>query len=77
MPCSLSSLRKSLRRECSVTITEITEPELQMYLDRWGISSGKVNVRCGPWGSFILRSNHQEVALSPVLARQLQVETVN
>jgi hypothetical protein len=76
MICSLDSLKKSLKKECSVTILEATEPELQMFLNRWGICSRTASVKKGPWGSFILKCNGQEIALGPAIAHQLQVETI-
>lgn len=76
MICSLSSLKGSIKKECSVKVLESAEPELQLYLDRWGISSEVVSVKCGPWGCFILTSNNQDIALGPALANKLQVETI-
>jgi hypothetical protein len=76
MICYLNSLKKSLKNGCLVTVLGASEPDLQLYLDRWGLSSTKVFAKMGPWGSFILKANQQEIALGPALAQKLQVETL-
>jgi len=75
MICSLSSLVK-LTNNCSVRVLGSIEPELQLYLERWGIASEVVSVKHGPWGCFILSVNNQEIALGPALANKLQVEVI-
>jgi hypothetical protein len=79
MICSLESLKqalsKSKEKENSVKILESSEPEMQIMLSRWGILSSDVSIKLGPWGSFIIKSNCQEIALGPSCAKSIKVET--
>lgn len=74
MICSLNSLKKSLKKECRLKVLQASEPDLQMFLDRLGITLKEVMVKSGPWGSFILTFEQQEIALGPSFAQSLQVE---
>ncbi|MDX1920483.1 MAG: ferrous iron transport protein A [Candidatus Caenarcaniphilales bacterium] len=71
---TLFDLRKNINKECFLTIIGTDDEELQMHLDRWGICFGKVLVRKGPWGSYILSYKNEEFAIGPALAKKLIVE---
>jgi hypothetical protein len=74
MICSLNSLKNSLQKETLITVLGSSEPELQLFLDRWGIGLQKVWAKLGPWGSFIIKTPSQQIALGPAFAQQLEVE---
>ena len=70
----LSKLRfLSQQEEKTIKVIGSLEPDCQIALECWGICLQKVLVKNGPWGSFILKAAGQEIALSPMLAEQLQV----
>ncbi|MDJ0625169.1 MAG: hypothetical protein QNJ31_02230 [Candidatus Caenarcaniphilales bacterium] len=76
MICSLDILKKTNKINCQVKILESDDVDLQLYLDRLGISAEKVLVDSGPWGSYIIKCKNQEIAVGPMLANKLKVETV-
>ncbi len=71
---SLSSLKDKITENLKVQILKSDEPNLQNNLYRWGMALKEVLVKNGPWGSFILYSNEQEIAVSPLLAKDLKVQ---
>jgi hypothetical protein len=73
---SLSSLKDKIVKNLKIQIIKSNEPDLQNNLYRWGIALKEIFVKNGPWGSFILYSNEQEIAISPLLAKDLKVQIV-
>jgi len=73
---SLSSLKDKIVKNLKIQIIKSNEPDLQNNLYRWGMALKEVSVKNGPWGSFILYSNEQKIALSPLLAEDLKVQIV-
>jgi hypothetical protein len=71
MICKLNCIKN----ECKAKIKECSEPELNAYFERLGLFFSELLIQTGPWGTFILRSNKQEIAIGPSVAKQLLVET--
>lgn len=76
MICSLYQLKNSLKEKPFIRIIGSEEVELQLYIDRLGLAADTIKASSGPWGSFILTWNSQNIALGPNFAKKLQVESI-